>query len=167
MKAFKKFDSPIGAIFIAEDEGYITQISLAGKPLDAYEQDTELLSGAYKQLGEYFTGKRKRFELPVLLRGSDFQNRVWKALMDIPYGSAMSYSQVAAAIGMPMAARAVGGACSANPLLIAVPCHRVLRNDGGLGGFAVGLEPKRYLLNLEGIHWLKGGVAARDGKEAK
>ncbi|MFR9201218.1 MAG: methylated-DNA--[protein]-cysteine S-methyltransferase [Candidatus Gastranaerophilaceae bacterium] len=81
--------------------------------------------------------------------GTDFQNRVWKALMGILYGNVMSCSQVAAAICMPMAARAVGGACSANHLLIAATCHRVLRNDGGLGGFAVGLEPKRYLLKLE------------------
>ena len=159
MRPFKKYDSPIGAIFVAEHEGYITHISLAGPPTDSYEKNTELLSEACNQLGEYFTGKRKRFELPLALRGTDFQNRVWKALMDIPYGSAMSYSQVAAAIGMPMAARAVGGACSANPLLIAVPCHRVLRNDGGLGGFAVGLDPKRYLLKLEGVHWIKKGVA--------
>lgn len=105
---------------------------------------------ARKQLEEYFAGKRRRFDLPLVLGGTAFQREVWRELMRIPYGETRSYGQIAEALGRPGAARAVGRAVGANRLLVVIPCHRVIDASGGLGGFAGGLAAKRFLLELEG-----------------
>ncbi len=111
--------------------------------------DERLLREAARQLDEYLAGRRQRFELPVKLSGSAFQLRVWRVLTRIPYGETRSYGEVAAAAGIPGGARAVGGACRANPVAILVPCHRVVRSDGALGGYGGGLRLKQFLLDLE------------------
>jgi len=109
------------------------------------------LRHAVAQLGEYFRGERRAFDLKLdLSAGTPFQQRVWQGTADIPFGEVRSYGELAAAIGAPGTARAVGQALGANPVPIVVPCHRVVSADGGLGGFALGLRIKRALLRLEG-----------------
>lgn len=101
------------------------------------------------QLNEYLQGRRKYFDLPLDLRGTPFQLRVWEELRKIPYGETASYGQVAAAVGVPKGARAVGMANHANPVLLAVPCHRIIGSNGALVGFGCGLDLKQKLLDLE------------------
>lgn len=103
-----------------------------------------------RQLDAYFSGKTQAFSLPLSLAGTPFQLAVWEELRKIPYGQVVSYGELAGRIGHPRAARAAGGAVGANPVPILVPCHRVVRADGGLGGFGPGLEWKLKLLELEG-----------------
>ena len=112
--------------------------------------DDPVLDAAQRQLDEYFAFKRRAFDLPLRMEGSDFDCTVWHALQTIPFGEIRSYGQLAAAIGKPKASRAVGGACSRNPLLIVVPCHRVIAATGKLTGFAAGIQMKHALLKLEG-----------------
>jgi methylated-DNA-[protein]-cysteine S-methyltransferase len=100
-------------------------------------------------LCEYLKGERKEFDLPLNPKGTDFQKRVWKALCEIPYGETRSYKQIAETIGNPRAVRAVGMANHRNPLLIVVPCHRVIGADGKLVGYAAGIDKKAFLLQLE------------------
>jgi len=107
------------------------------------------LDKARAELDEYFRGQRREFTLDLDLRGSDFQLRVWRALLDIPYGETRSYSDLSRAIGRDGAFRAVGSANGANPIAIIVPCHRVIAADGTLGGYSGGLDLKRRLLALE------------------
>jgi len=111
--------------------------------------DTGGLHNVRQELEEYFSGTRREFTFPLDMQGTAFELRVWQALRDIPYGERRSYSDIARAVGVPKGARAVGGANSRNPLPLVVPCHRVCAQDGGLGGFAGGLECKRFLLDLE------------------
>lgn len=112
-------------------------------------RDNPALIETGRQLGEYFRGERRRFELPLDFAGTDFQKQVWQALLTIPYGETRSYSQIARQIGSPDAVRAVGAANGRNPISIVAPCHRVIGASGALTGFAGGLEAKRYLLGLE------------------
>jgi methylated-DNA-[protein]-cysteine S-methyltransferase len=105
--------------------------------------------GIIQQLAEYFSGARRRFDVPMQLHGTPFQQRVWRALARIPYGKKVSYGDIAREIGKPNAARAVGQAVGSNPLPIIIPCHRVIAGDGTLGGFGGGLATKRQLLTLE------------------
>lgn len=102
-----------------------------------------------KQLTEYEKGIRKSFELPLHLKGTEFQKQVWNALLEIPYGETRSYQEIAIRIGKPKALRAVGGACNRNPIGIIVPCHRVIGKNGSLTGYAGGLSYKELLLNHE------------------
>lgn len=108
-----------------------------------------LLREASRQLGEYFAGKRRAFELALEFRGTDFQRRVWAALLTIPYGETRTYGQIAEQIGSPTAVRAVGAANGRNPLAIIAPCHRVIGMNGSLTGFGGGLDAKAHLLSLE------------------
>lgn len=107
------------------------------------------------QIEDYFQGKRKTFDVPLDLRGTDFQIDVWRALLRIPYGTTKSYSDIAEVINRPRAVRAVGGAIGANPVSIVVPCHRVIGKDGALTGFGGGLKIKEELLKIEGISNIK------------
>ena len=111
--------------------------------------DTAVLQEAKRQLDEYFRKERKTFDLPLLLVGTDFQKRVWEALKHIPYGTTVSYKELASRIGQPKAVRAVANANRQNAVCIILPCHRVVGTDGSLTGYAGGLDIKRYLLNLE------------------
>ncbi|MGN6691635.1 MAG: methylated-DNA--[protein]-cysteine S-methyltransferase [Sphingopyxis sp.] len=102
-----------------------------------------------RQLGEYFAGKRRMFDVPLSFAGSDFQKSVWRALLTIPFGETRSYGEIARQVGKPSASRAVGAANGRNPISIIAPCHRVVGSTGKLTGFAGGLDAKHYLLQLE------------------
>lgn len=151
MKNFLPVESPIGTLTIAEDGIGITDICMSGEMPDTKMQtkSTPLLCEASEQLSEYFLGKRKTFTLPLSLHGTEFQLAVWKALRDISYGETKSYKQITAQLGRPKAFRAVGMANRCNPILIVVPCHRVIGSGGSLTGYRAGLEAKRFLLALE------------------
>lgn len=123
--------------------------SSAGIPKSQETELLELLQRAVEQLRGYANGDLKFFDLPLRLSGTPFQNKVWQALLDIPYGKTCSYGELAKKIGNPQGARAVGGALNKNPLGIIVPCHRVVGSQGELTGFAGGLELKKRLLELE------------------
>lgn len=118
-------------------------------------EPAELVSAALSRLAEelngYFEGRRRQFTVPLDLRGTEFQLRVWESLRRIPFGQVCTYAQVAADIGQPKAVRAVGGANHVNPVPIIVPCHRVIGSDGRLVGYAEGLDLKRELLRIEGF----------------
>ena len=111
--------------------------------------ETPLIQKAASQIKEYFEGKRKKFKLPLVMHGTEFQLAVWQALQDIPFGETRSYKEIAASIGRPKAVRAVGMANNRNPISIIVPCHRVIGHDGKLVGYGGGLPLKQYLLELE------------------
>lgn len=119
------------------------------KPGNSVWQDNGILLQCKSELEEYFAGKRQAFNVPIKFNGTDFQNAVWQKLLEIPYGQVMSYSELAAAIGRPKAARAVGSACNKNPIAVIVPCHRVVGKSGSLTGYAGGIGIKEKLLELE------------------
>lgn len=116
----------------------------------AVHAEDAVLDKAQRQLEEYFAGNRRSFSLPLAPAGTVFERAVWQRIAAIPYGNTMTYGALAAELGMPKGARAVGGACARNPLLIVVPCHRVIAGTGKLTGFAAGMDMKRALLSLEG-----------------
>lgn len=116
---------------------------------DFAEGSSPVLERAAIQLDEYFAGKRQPFDLPLLFAGTDFQKKVWNALLEIPYGKTISYGEMARLIGMPKAVRAVANANGANAISIFAACHRVIGSDGSLTGYGGGLDAKEYLLKLE------------------
>ncbi len=142
-------DSPIGRLYLAEESGRLTHLLFAKHEPPCEPTETPLLSEVKKQLGEYFRGERRVFDLPLAPFGSDFQMACWSALLTIPYGSTCSYADIAQLVGSPKAYRAVGNANHNNPISIIIPCHRVIGADGSLAGYGGGLETKAYLLNLE------------------
>lgn len=142
----------IEKLYICEKDGKLVCVEPRKEavPEGASLEETPLIKGAARQLSEYFAGKRKAFDLPLAPEGTDFQKRVWEELTKIPYGETRSYGELAAALGNPRAARAVGMANNRNHLMIVIPCHRVIGADGSLTGFGGGLGMKRALLALEG-----------------
>jgi methylated-DNA-[protein]-cysteine S-methyltransferase len=147
-------DSPIGELLLLADGDALTGLHMQDGRWrtvirDDWERADEWFAQAREQLEEYFAGTRREFDLPLAPCGTEFQTRVWQALRDIPYGETRSYGEVAAAIGRPDRARAVGAANGRNPIAVIVPCHRVIGADGSLTGFGGGLERKRVLLDLE------------------
>ncbi len=146
-------DSPIGTLGLADDGTGISRVFLQPPGVDpaAPEGETALTRQAAAELDEYFSGRRESFTVPLSPRGTPFQLAVWAALRAIPWGQTRTYGEIAAAVGRPRAARAVGMANHDNPLLIFTPCHRVVGGGGALTGFACGLEVKRALLALEGV----------------
>ncbi len=143
--------SPVGLLRLTESGLGITGIAFVREGAQS-ETRGEFLPEAKRQLDEYFAGKRREFEFPLDMRGTEFQKRVWAELRRIPYGETRSYQEIAAALGNAKASRAVGMANNRNPIVIAVPCHRVVGKDGSLVGYAGGLDRKKYLLELEGVH---------------
>ena len=142
------YETVLGSVTLVEEDGALLAISTH----HVYEgicQETTLIKEAHQQLSEYLKGERKSFDLPLRMKGTDFQQNVWNVLLDIPYGETRSYKQIAEAIGNPKAVRAVGMANNRNPLLIVVPCHRVIGADGKLVGYGAGIEKKEFLLRLE------------------
>jgi len=117
--------------------------------VDFKEATSEVIQSAAKQLDEYFAGKRTEFDVPLLFVGTDFQQRVWRQLLTIPYGATVSYSEQAKRLGAPKAVRAVANANGANAISIFAPCHRVVGSDHSLTGYGGGLTAKKYLLDLE------------------
>ncbi|NLK28564.1 MAG: methylated-DNA--[protein]-cysteine S-methyltransferase [Clostridiales bacterium] len=155
------YDTRIGKVKIAEDGLGITEIDLISS--DEEEEantkkadlasvvimETDLIRKAYEELSEYLNGKRKKFTVPLNPKGTEFQQKVWKVLQTIPFGETKSYGQVAMEIDNPKACRAVGMANHRNPILIMIPCHRVIGADGSLTGYGGGLSLKEFLLDLE------------------
>jgi methylated-DNA-[protein]-cysteine S-methyltransferase len=123
--------------------------SFATVVAEAKQAEQGLLNEAIRQLDEYFVGARRVFDLPLLLHGTDFQRRVWQALLTIPYGETKSYRDIAELVGCPRGYRAVGMANNRNPIAIIVPCHRVIGADGAMVGYGSGVWRKEYLLGLE------------------
>ena len=119
------------------------------KTLDKKRSSNRASRKVIYQLKQFFSGKREEFDLDIKLVGTDFQKKVWSQLIKIPFGETSSYGDIAKQIGRPKAARAVGGACNKNPILVVVPCHRVVGSTGNLTGFACGLDVKRELLQIE------------------
>ena len=150
-----EIDSPVGRLLLAGDGRSLIQVCFQSGPRplrapDGWRADAAPFRPVITQLGEYFTGGRRKFDLPLAPQGTEFQRQVWRALTEIPYGKTISYGELATRIGNPSASRAVGLANGANPLPIIVPCHRVIGADGSLTGFGGGLPIKRKLLALEG-----------------
>lgn len=142
---------PIGTLGLVDDGRGVSRVFLRreGSEPAVPEGESPLTLWAAKELDEYFAGERKSFTVPLSPGGTVFQSAVWQALRDIPYGQTRTYGEIAAAVGRPKAARAVGMANHDNPLLILTPCHRVVGKNGALTGFACGLEVKARLLELE------------------
>jgi methylated-DNA-[protein]-cysteine S-methyltransferase len=154
---YKIITSPVGILTLVTDNKSLTQIgwensgSVPVQRDPAYEDENHpLLLQAAEELNEYFAGKRQSFSIDVDPEGTEFQKKVWKALLTIPFGKTKTYGEVAAAIGNPDAVRAVGGAANKNPVPVIIPCHRVIGADGKLVGFGGGLNRKEYLLEIEG-----------------
>lgn len=141
--------SPLGNLKITAGDQGISGIAYTEEAV--CRTDDPLLKKAEVQLKEYFEGRRKKFDLPLDLKGTEFQKRVWQALLEIPWGETRSYSDIAAAAGNAKAVRAAGMANHVNPVVIVVPCHRVIGKNGSLTGYGGGLERKQFLLNLEAV----------------
>jgi methylated-DNA-[protein]-cysteine S-methyltransferase len=152
-------DSPIGRLLLQSDGTALTGLymDVPSRPpsgMHEWVEDAKArpLQTAVRQLEEYFSGRRREFDLPLRSDGTEFQRRVWSALTEIPYGVTWSYGELARRIGNPNASRAVGLANGRNPISILVPCHRVIGADGSLTGYGGGVERKRWLLAHEGLH---------------
>ena len=142
------YETVLGSVTFIEEDGALLSISMQATDR-GIEQETPLIKDALLQLSEYLRGERKKFDIPFRMRGTEFQIQVWKVLQNIPYGETRSYKQIAEAIGDPKAVRAIGMANNRNPLLIVIPCHRVIGKDGSLVGYGEGIEMKEFLLRLE------------------
>ncbi len=156
-EAFAYFPSPVGILkLVAGEQGLVAILWENDDPervrLGALEEmpDHPVLKRAAEQLAGYFAGELQAFDIPLDLRGTDFQRNVWHALLTIPFGETRTYGEIARQIDRPNASRAVGAANGRNPISIIAPCHRVIGSNGALTGFAGGLDAKRYLLRLEG-----------------
>lgn len=143
------YHSPIGVLEIVGTEEGILSVEFADKTPGTSQKIHSCLEECLRQLDEYFRGKRKEFSLTLLWRGTDFQLKVWKELMNIPYGQTSTYKKVAEAVGNPKAVRAVGAANRSNRFTIIIPCHRVIGSNGGLVGYGGNLWRKEWLLNHE------------------
>ena len=151
--------SPIGDLTVTADEDGVTGLYMEGDPhalTAAAATGNPLLAQAKAQLDAYFAGRLTAFDLPLRLKGTPFQQRVWSRLQTIPFGRTTSYGALAAALGQPTAMRAVGLANGRNPVSIIVPCHRVIGADGSLSGYGGGIERKRWLLAHEQAVAAKG-----------
>lgn len=149
--------SPLGRLEIGSDGTAITSLSIetAGRlPWeDVAETDAPVLAAARTQLAEYFAGSRTRFDLPLIAVGTPFQEEVWRALQEVPFGAVLSYGELGRITGRDTAGRAIGGAVGANPVPLIIPCHRVLASDGRITGYSAGdgILTKAWLLDHEGI----------------
>jgi methylated-DNA-[protein]-cysteine S-methyltransferase len=151
---YSYIESPIGRMLVTRDEQGITGLDLPEgrhprRVRPGWQRDDAAFEDVRTQLGEYFAGTRREFDLPLHMIGAPFQRRVWETLCAIPYGETTSYGKIAAALGDPGSARAVGAANGQNPVPIIVPCHRVIGADGSLTGYGGGLPTKRWLLDHE------------------
>lgn len=147
MKKIFYYDTYAGRIGIAEEDGAITHLIFSER--DCTVEETDLIKETKRQLDEYFAGKRKEFDIPTRLEGTEFQKRVWEELRKIPYGKTVTYKDIAEAVGCPKGFRAVGLANNRNPISIIYPCHRVIGSNGSLTGYGGGLDVKEKLLELE------------------
>lgn len=158
---FRFLDTPVGRLLLARDEAGVRRIHFANgadprspvaganRQVGPWDHDDAAFGDVVSQLTEYFEGRRRQFDLPLAPEGTPFQQRVWGALLDIPYGETISYGELASRIGRRSASRAVGLANGSNPLPIVIPCHRVIGANGKLTGYGGGLAIKERLLALE------------------
>ena len=150
---YRTIDSPIGTLALAGRSGVLMHLRMLNQTYEPnrtdWVSDDQAFPDAVDQLEAYFAGQRTDFDLELGLAGSNFQRRVWEALLTIPYGETRSYGQIAGQIGASGAARAVGLANGHNPIAIIVPCHRVIGTSGNLTGYGGGLDRKRSLLEME------------------
>ena len=162
MQYYYEYYSPIGKIFLQSDGCCLTELKFENQkyfvsPSDSAENcpDLPLFKSVCGWLDAYFNGENPEISFDVRVQGSEFCRRVWDELMNIPYGKTDTYAGVAARLeekyGKKTSARAVGGAVGRNPVAIIIPCHRVVGSDGGLTGYAAGMDKKRFLLSLEGV----------------
>lgn len=152
---YRRIDSPVGTLTLVAGDRHLVAIAWQEEgeaaPFDAAPETAPhpVLDETERQLRAYFAGERRDFDLPLDFRGTDFQRRVWQALLTIPFGETRSYRDIASQLGRPSATRAVGAANGRNPIPIVAPCHRVIGANGSLTGFGGGLENKAFLLDLE------------------
>jgi len=154
---YHKIDSPIGPLHLAATKDALLAIHHNLKRMEDWNKNTIafknekniIIEKTINELSEYFDGKRKKFNIPIQLSGTQFQLKAWDALNKIPYAKTVSYSEQAKISGNPKATRAIGNANNANPISIIVPCHRVIGKSGKLVGYGGGLDRKNYLLDLE------------------
>ena len=142
------YNSPIGILEIELKNDTIQRLRVVESRSKISER-TGYFAEVVKQLDEYFAGKRTKFELNICPKGTEFQKKVWAELLKIPYGKTKSYQEIAEAIGKTNAQRAVGSACNKNPILLIIPCHRVVSKTGKLTGFTCGIDRKEHLMKLE------------------
>lgn len=148
---FFQFDTPLGRVALAGEKEAITRLYLPDEPTPFLAcRETPLLGWGREQLLEYLAGERRAFTLPLSPFGTPFQQRVWRALEEIPWGQTRSYREIALAVDCPRGFRAVGMANHRNPIPIFIPCHRVIGSDGSLAGYRGGAALKQTLLRLEG-----------------
>lgn len=151
------YKTQLGPVTLADNGNAITHLLIGDaatdfpNSADGHHNETPLIRQAHQQLEAYLSGTLQTFDLPIAPAGTDFQQRVWEALRQIPFGSTQSYADIAKNIGSPSASRAVGTACGRNPILIITPCHRVIGKSGKLTGFAAGLDVKTTLLQIEKV----------------
>lgn len=149
------YHSTFGSFTILSDDYYIRKIEFGKHPLPdnaVWQENHPLLQETERQMKEYFSGKRKTFSLSLAPDGTQFQKAVWALLQQIPYGETISYGTLAKRLDRPKAAQAIGGACHRNPIVIVIPCHRVVGVNGHLTGFGGGIPLKKALLKLETDH---------------
>jgi methylated-DNA-[protein]-cysteine S-methyltransferase len=161
--AYGELPSRIGVLRVAATEKGVCKIALGTETAESVmawlgryihpealaEEESAAVTQAIQQITEYLDGRRRAFELPLDVRGTDFQRTVWAAVAAVPYGQTRSYADIAVIIGKPSATRAVGAANGANPLPLVIPCHRLVGKDGSLTGYGGGLDVKRLLLDME------------------
>lgn len=157
MIRYARFDTPLGTVVATAADGFITSIDFVdakyAKSVAAdWKEDPQFppLADCMRQLGDYFAGKRRRFELPLAPQGTPFQKRVWQEIARVPFGETITYSELARRAGASGSARAAGAATGRNPVGVVIPCHRIVGADGSLTGYAGGLHRKQRLLELEG-----------------
>lgn len=147
---YKIYETIIGKILIEEEEDKISRIEIVKKEYDIKQQkETEIIKKAHEELEEYFKGNRKVFDIPLKIEGTEFQRKVWNALLEIPYGETRTYLDIAKQIGNSKACRAVGMANHNNKIMILIPCHRVIGSNKKLVGYAGGIDVKEKLLEIE------------------
>ncbi len=154
MTFFTKMATPVGEIVIVKKNNILCKIIFPKKnekiiPEMLWIEDKTEFSKEIQEISDYFSGIIKQFSDIKLPKGTDFQQKIWKALIDVPYGSTVSYQEIAIAAGSPLACRAAGNALNINPLPLIIPCHRVISKDGTIGGFGSGIDIKKHLLELE------------------
>ena len=146
--SFTTYESPIGTLYLTSNQDALLGVSFISE-IREEQESSPVLDMAMQQLDAYFNGKLQQFTVPFELQGTAFQKTVWEALCTIPYGTVVSYQDIAIAIGNPKAVRAVGMANNKNPISIIIPCHRVIGKQGSLTGYAGGLDKKQWLLSHE------------------
>jgi len=165
---YSRMKSPVGPLLLGMSGAELVVLAfdrnlpdrVGGRPVK-WQESSEATQAVRQQLEEYFAGKRRKFTIPLDLRGTDFQKRCWQELLRIPFGETRSYAEIARAVGRPNAYRAVGQANHYNPIAIVVPCHRVLAAGTALGGYGGGLPTKAFLLRLEGAEFQDDSTAVR------